>query len=40
MLERLQMFLVKTVDRIIDYSKTDKITKELFDIKHLIYKIP
>ena len=36
---RLKTFIVKTFEGIIDPLKTTKITRDLFDVKHLLSKI-
>jgi len=37
---RLKRVIVKTFDRIVDPYKTVKITRDLFNVKNLLSKIP
>ena len=37
---KLKIFIVKTFERIVDPYKTVKITRDLFNVKNLLSKIP
>ena len=37
---RLKNFIVKTVERIVDPKQTTKITRDLFDVRNFLKKIP